>query len=188
MNRLYFIFFFIFCLVLAHSAKAQNSQALAIVGAMQAGVDPTTAVIVGSGVNVPIPRLPSMPTAQVHGGGYSYAADNPLTYVDSTGLWPEYPWGSPIYPEKKAWAQQNLPSILERLAPTLSPAEASQLANDIIEELGTTDISTAQTFANVSNPSQLSPSQKQSISDFLNRLPNQDQSASDKLRKGCGVQ
>jgi RHS repeat-associated protein len=118
---------------------------------------------------------------------YGYVKQNPVTRIDPKGLWPEF-LGVPLFPEKKEQAEKNLPSLLTKIAPNLTQDQANQLSKDIIDELGTADITTAQTLANIKNPNDLTTTQKQAIDSFLNRLPTADQNAADVLRQACGIQ
>ncbi len=113
---------------------------------------------------------------------YQYAKGNPFKFTDPKRLWPETPWGTPMFKSEKQQAQNQLPPFLLKADPNLTQDQVNQLSSDIIEELGTTDLDTMLALRNVKKPCDLTGDQRQTLMDFLDRLPSRDQSAVNQLK------
>jgi hypothetical protein len=130
----------------------------------------------------PVINLPRLPQTNL----YDYVRGNPINRVDPQGLWPEL-FGQTLFPGEKEKAEKNLPPLLKRLSPGITPGEAQSLSDAIIEELGTTDLDMAKSLQGIKDPKNLTPDQRKLIDDFLKRLPSSLMPAIDKLRAGCGI-
>jgi RHS repeat-associated protein len=121
---------------------------------------------------------------------YAYGAANPTNLTDQNGFWPHIwtPFGPVDFrPDLKSKAQKELPGVLQTIVPTLTKGEACQLSNDIIDELGMTDKTLAESFDGLSNINQLSAPQRAAIGKFLDRLPSSDLPAINKVKKVLGL-
>jgi RHS repeat-associated protein len=113
---------------------------------------------------------------------YQYAFANPFKYTDPKGLWPEGPFGIPLFPNEKAQAQKQLPAFLQKVDPSLTQDQISQLSDDIIEQLGTGDLDTMLALRSVKKPCDLTGDQVQTLNSFLDTLPTRDQDAVNQLK------
>jgi RHS repeat-associated protein len=105
---------------------------------------------------------------------YAYCENDPVNWVDPSGLWPLGLPGQDI-------AKKKLPPRLKKLFPCLTQNEADQLSNDIIKKLNYGDLGNAKPLINVNSPSDLSPDQSKWLQNFLNSLPTSDQPAIQKI-------
>jgi RHS repeat-associated protein len=112
---------------------------------------------------------------------YAYVRDNPLVYIDPSGLWPTLMPG-------RSNADAQGPGILQKLVPDLTPDEAKQLSQDSLDEFGWNDVANVPDASTTPRPNSLSDlhdNQLEYIEKFLDRLPKKDRAAADKVRKAC---
>ena len=116
---------------------------------------------------------------------YAYVGNGLTNWRDPYGLWP---LGLP----GKDRAKKELPEKLRELVPELTEQEANQISKDAIKEIDWGDVKDVMKVTpdinNTPPPSSLddlSPEQKKLLKEFLDRLPDRNKDAIDKIKGRC---
>jgi len=120
---------------------------------------------------------------------YGYAYQNPLMYTDPLGLWPfgaptsGFNFGSVHVPSKSTVTTQ-LQQALNQGGTCQSLTQAQQIANDIVNQVGWSDLGLAQAILNsLQNGTPLTGPQLTAAQQFINNLPSADQPPLNQLLK-----
>jgi len=110
---------------------------------------------------------------------YVYADGDPMNSIDPLGLWP---FGLP----GKGAAITQIQNALQ--GEGLSNQQAANIARDIANEAGYSDIPTARAMERAAQHNQLpTPEQQEKIQKFIDKLPPPDQGPMKKIfKKYCG--
>jgi len=116
---------------------------------------------------------------------YAYVDGNPTSFTDSFGLWP---FGAPrsgfdfkgVHVPSQAQVISDLQRSLQQAG--TEPSLAKQVATDITEEVGWTDLGLAKSIVDsLQSGKPLTESQMKAAAKFIDRLPQADRAALKKL-------